>query len=82
MYILCNYTEWMSSEHGRKGVVLRLPMIASLTFLLKEDLQTVPQRWWLFLMKTVNRAHKIDILANLFLIYSVFSWLNQFLVFI
>ena len=43
MYILCNYTEWMSSEHGRKSVVLRLPMIASLTFLLKEDIQTVPQ---------------------------------------
>ena len=41
MYILCNYTEWKSSEHGRGGVVLRLPMITSLIFLLKEDLQTV-----------------------------------------
>ena len=57
-------------------------MIASLTFLLKEDLQTVPQRWCLFLMKTVKRAHKVDFLSNLFLIYSVFSWLNQFLVYV
>ena len=46
-------------------------MITSLMFLLKEDLQTVPQRWWLFLMKTVKRVHKIDILANLVLIYRV-----------
>ena len=43
-------------------------MIASLTFLLKEDLQTVPQRWWLFLMKTVKRAHNVDFLSNLLLI--------------
>ena len=40
-------------------------MVASLTFLLKEDLQTVPQRWWLFLMKTVKRAYKIDFLSNI-----------------
>ena len=72
MYILCNYTEWMSSEHGRKSVVLRLAILAYLKFLLKEDLQIVSQRWRIFLMKTVKRAHKIDILSNLFLIYSVF----------
>ena len=40
-------------------------MIASLTFLLKEDLQTVPQRW-LFLMKTVKRAHKMTFYQTYF----------------